>query len=932
VRVDGRPPESVGQLAELVRRLEVERKLRELWNQWRGFAQPISSSLETQTAELAEHLEVLDLAFDMLAHARDAVSLLEADPKIDVPDWTSIRPKQLMQILDAVEAQVQLNDAKAQTDAAAHSLANACAQPNAHPINRELSSALSARDLSRWEAALNTLHQLERDKDAFRNAESLLAVLSSAEPALARSIIDTLDNDGWDDRLSSIEDAWYWGAADRWVRRTENRDYQLGLSRKLREIEERIGETLGLLAAEQAWACFLPRLGQVESENLEAWQEAVKNIGKGTGKRAEKNRRLARAHMANCIGSIPAWIVPRYRVAEVLDPSPELFDVVIVDEASQTGIEGLFLWYLGKRIVVVGDDQQISPSGIGINEDDLAALQKRFLKKDIPNPGALGSTSSLYQNAKIRFTAKVVLREHFRCMPEIIQFSNDLCYAPNGTPLIPLRTHSPGRLKPVVTRFVADGYQEGKSSYAINRREAESIVAQIVGCLEDKRYAGKTFGVISLLGEAQARLIYRMLFQSVGPKTMEERSLVCGDAYAFQGDERDIMFLSMVSAPNADPGALAGQADKRRFNVAASRARDQLWLFHSRKSEDLSKSLLRRRLLEYCLNPKRDTGVGEVDRFDSDFERLVCARIRARGFHVRTQVPAGEQSFQPFRIDLVVDGMQNSLAVECDGDTWHGPDHYERDDARQRQLERAGWQFFRLGSGNFSADPDRALEPLWEELERLGIRPGVDFTNVDSPPRPATLEPSALAPDVEADTSDDELPEPDTDAAMDEDELEQIAMNAGKLSALNRADTNRQPSEENQRTTYSQPTTEPDCQKRTQTAKPQASRRNKPGGGTPTAGRKKGRQKEDVPVSEDVRQYVDNVPANEWFSLAGWARQKGKLQPRQRSLAYSIGRYKSNGWSLSPKQYKAAANAHKAAVEEGFEPEPPDKGQTEMFD
>jgi very-short-patch-repair endonuclease len=932
VRVDGRSAESVGQLAELVRRLEVERKLRELWNQWRGFAQPISSSLETQSAELAEHLEVLDLAFDMLAHARDAVSILEADPKIDVPDWTSIRPKQLMQILDAVEAQVHLNDAKAQTDAAAHSLANACAQPNAHPINRELSNTLSARDLRRWEAALNTLYQLERDKDAFRNAESLLASLSGAEPALARCLKDTLDGDSWDERLSSIEDAWHWAAADRWISRAENRDYRLRLSKRFVEIETRIGEQLGTLATEKAWERFLTRLTPVERENLEAWQVAVQKIGRGTGKHAERYRREARAYMAECVASIPAWIVPRYRVAEVLEPEPELFDVVIVDEASQTGIDGLFLWYLGKQIVVVGDDQQISPAGIGIDAAALAALAALFLK-GVPFPVALDATSSLYTNAQIRFSGKIVLQEHFRCMPEIIQFSNDLCYAPNGTPLIPLRTYPPGRLKPVVTRFVADGYQEGKSSYAINRREAESIVVQIVGCLEDKRYAGKTFGVISLLGEAQARLIYRMLFQSVGPKTMEERSLVCGDAYAFQGDERDIMFLSMVSAQNAAHiGVLATSAAKQRFNVAASRARDQLWLFHSVKSEDLSAKCMRRRLLEYCLNPRRETGIDYEDRFDSDFEREVCARVRARGFHVRTQVPAGDQSSHPFRIDLVVEGMQNSLAVECDGDTWHGPDRYEADDARQRQLERAEWKFFRLGSGSFYADPDRALEPLWEELERLGIRPGVDFTNVDSPPAPATLEPSALAPDVEADTSDDELPEPDTDAAMDEDELEQIAMNAGKLSALHRAEIDSQPSEGNPGIAISQPTAKSEPKKRAQTAKPQPSRRNKPAGGTPTAEREKPLQKLEVHVDDEVRRYVDNIPANEWFSLAGWAKQKGKLQPRQRSLVYSIGKYKSNEWSLSPKQYKAAANAHKAAAAEGFEPEPPNKGQTEMFE
>jgi len=86
---------------------------------------------------------------------------------------------------------------------------------------------------------------------------------------------------------------------------------------------------------------------------------------------------------------------------------------------------------------------------------------------------------------------------------------------------------------------------------------------------------------------------------------MEKRQIVCGDAYAFQGDERDVMFLSLVSAPTEGHriGVLATEAAKRRFNVAASRARDQMWLFYTATLNDLSPKDLRYEFLEYCLNP-----------------------------------------------------------------------------------------------------------------------------------------------------------------------------------------------------------------------------------------------------------------------------------------------------------------------------------------
>jgi len=143
----------------------------------------------------------------------------------------------------------------------------------------------------------------------------------------------------------------------------------------------------------------------------------------------------------------------------MIDPTPGRYDLVIVDEASQLGIESLFLFYVAKKLVVVGDDQQISPYGIGIADEAIANLQHHYLE-GVPHHHALSAQSSFYANAKIRFGQNIVLREHFRCMPEIIQFSNDLCYASNGTPLDPLRAYPANRLRPVVVRHIPEGVSD----------------------------------------------------------------------------------------------------------------------------------------------------------------------------------------------------------------------------------------------------------------------------------------------------------------------------------------------------------------------------------------------------------------------------------------------------------------------------------------
>ena len=199
------------------------------------------------------------------------------------------------------------------------------------------------------------------------------------------------------------------------------------------------------------------------------------------------------------------------------------------------------------------------------------------------------------------------------------------------------------------------------------------------------------------------------------------------------------MLLSMVSAPSATRriGTLGDEATRRRFNVATSRARDQMILFHSATLNDLGPQCFRAELLRYCQSPSvqpiaanddlmqtimgvaRSTDRSRTpppDPFESWFEVDVFLRIASRGFRVLPQYEVAG-----YRIDLVVDGISRRLAVECDGDRWHGPERYEEDMARQRVLERCGWRFWRVRGSAFALDPDTALAGLWSMLESEGI-------------------------------------------------------------------------------------------------------------------------------------------------------------------------------------------------------------------
>jgi very-short-patch-repair endonuclease len=246
----------------------------------------------------------------------------------------------------------------------------------------------------------------------------------------------------------------------------------------------------------------------------------------------------------------------------------------------------------------------------------------------------------------------------------------------------------------------------------------------------DPQYENKTMGVIVLQSAAQARLIDDLLSQAISQEELTRRRIRVGTAPDFQGDERNVIFLSMVVAEGEKITSMTQRDWQRRFNVAATRAEDQMWLFHSVSYASLKPQDLRKSLLGYVMSPPqvfggiehRDLQWSSEKRtpFGSKFEQRVFLKIRDRGYFVKPQVEVNGRF-----IDLVVSGAKGQLAVECDGDFWHSsPDDQRADIDRQIELERAGWRFVRIRESAFNRNPDTALESLWLELDRRGIRPG----------------------------------------------------------------------------------------------------------------------------------------------------------------------------------------------------------------
>jgi len=767
VKVAGRICETPKVLKDLIAWLDVEERLRLLLERWAPYQKVVSSGFASQVRDFEDFCEPLETALGLHEWVARIRVVIQTIPGLAEPTWHELDTlRQMLDCVSAVQQEEQLGEATEALAKAHKQIALQTDTDGADPIGRDLVQALQSRDETGYRNAFSRAVGNEKRAEILRRRDNLLKDLRANAPLMADELSNNPPNDSWDLRAPHFSAAWNWARARAWLNRLTDPDAEYQLRLQFDLARDRIRNRLYELASEKAWGHCFDRMTENERQHLVAWSKAVRSIGKGTGKYTAMHRRNAREHMNECRSAIPAWVMPLHRVAETIKPGTDLFDVVIIDEASQSGPEALLLAYLAKKLVVVGDDKQISPTYAGINHEDVNQIRARHIA-DLPHSDSYGVHQSFFDLAEIRYQGRIRLREHFRCMPEIIQFSNTLCYA--SEPLIPLRQYGESRLSPVVSaRHVPSGYLKGTGQSVSNPPEAQAIVDEILRMHSDPAYEGKTFGVISLQGQIQAREIESLLLEQLGPKEMEQRQLVCGDAYAFQGDERDVMLLSLVSAPSEGRriGTLSNEAAKRRFNVAASRARDQLFLFHTATVNDLSRQCLRYALLQYCQNPSVEgtevSGVSVSDiqhlaitadrvrirppePFESWFEVDVFLKVVVRGYRVLPQYSAAG-----YRIDLVVEGMDRRIAVECDGDEWHGPEQYEADTARERVLERCGWVFCRIRGSAFYLDKDGALEDLWGTLERVGVYPaGYDLpVGKEGSTDPKPIMPAADQPEL----------------------------------------------------------------------------------------------------------------------------------------------------------------------------------------
>ena len=402
-----------------------------------------------------------------------------------------------------------------------------------------------------------------------------------------------------------------------------------------------------------------------------------------------QNRLLEEEDFTPLLEAFPCWCLTTYAVSGSLPMKPGLFDVAIIDEASQCDIASCFpILFRSKKAVIVGDDKQLPH----LSFLEKAKEQSFLSQYNIPDKYQLMwrfRTNSMFDLANYYSTNPVLLDEHFRSSYPIIQFSNQEFYGNR----IRIMTKDSGTDDVLEMHIVPDGKVDSDATR--NMPEVEAVlkrVHELILADDGNDDNPVSIGIISPF-RGQVDLISKALRQVLTESTIRKHQIEVGTAHTFQGDERDVMILSWAVAENSFVQSLTFLQKPNLFNVAITRARKKLICFISRDPKGLPPGLLKD-YLEYIQNYLDSAKNDEFqkNKYKNDFEKDVAQTLIMEGLDVRAGVEAAgvlpdllvKDPETEIEIVVEIDGVQDSVKEKLP------------DTKKQTILERAGYKVTRI--------------------------------------------------------------------------------------------------------------------------------------------------------------------------------------------------------------------------------------------
>lgn len=427
----------------------------------------------------------------------------------------------------------------------------------------------------------------------------------------------------------------------------------------------------------------------------------------------------------------PIWLSEIRNIGEILPNEREIFDLVVVDEASQVNLaEILPVFYRAKNVCILGDHKQLGLNSVGLNFSLSGKSDRILWNKYNPNNYSYDEAeqrnltitkSSILELMRSELNSfslpSLMLDQHWRSLPALINFSNRTYYDNS----LKIMTETPDKkLATVCSAIKVDGVRENK----INIVEAEEVIKVIRFIIQSKKLSDEDYqryfegipfndyipetpsiGVISLIRD-QVDYIKDLINENFSPDIIEQYNILCGTSEDFQGEEKDIMIYSFVTDSNSRN---AGHyTNPNRFNVSVSRAKHYMILIYTdvKNIPTFKQYMNNLGILEQEeLDGNIEGWSYDEDKLESEFERIVatefiefCDKVSAA-----MNLPKPIQYFNQVsacgtkRIDLVFFNPNNnkSVAIEVDG-FYHfdvnthnySKEHIDRMDL----LTKSGWK------------------------------------------------------------------------------------------------------------------------------------------------------------------------------------------------------------------------------------------------
>ncbi|MFI1864538.1 caspase, EACC1-associated type [Streptomyces jumonjinensis] len=408
----------------------------------------------------------------------------------------------------------------------------------------------------------------------------------------------------------------------------------------------------------------------------------------------------------NLLAHIKGWAISTHSVRQ-LELVPQLFDLVVIDEASQCSIPSVLpLLFRAKRALIIGDPMQLGHiAGITAEQERQARVRSGLSAAVLEDHRLTHHVYPAYHAAAQHGETALLLDEHYRCHPAIAAVVNGYCYAGRLQVLTDVRTQAPaldpmGVVAPApVLGWIdvpdGDSARGGDGRSWRNAAEAETV-RRTVNELLTRLPEHATVGVVTPF-RAQKEALARVWAD-------DERVRV-GTVHAFQGGQRDVMVLSPVATDNTPPRTTHWAASQvNLWNVAVTRAKSQLLTVGShafwRGQAGLPALLAERSVVlgeraHGVPDPYRGSGTA-VPRHREELADRLQQYLGSRGITALER--AATVGGHPVDLLFTVDGENTAVLIDV------GPQHGQ-DPARHMRLTHArGDLLVGLPSGGAGAD------------------------------------------------------------------------------------------------------------------------------------------------------------------------------------------------------------------------------------